>query len=293
MDTLQFDASYWEDKLGDLSNESDTKLHLILSLVLFLRVSVRHLARKCVEVILRSKYEMTDALRLAREQSWFYNRWGIYGRSIAADLYLEQNNYWVKRVFIASGNSVTVEYIIAKGSACVEAFREISHSVANFFGDSDRARRHKEVAFHEDIRALIEEMVRIKAHVISPEGHFVPAPPKASRKKKNAGNSAPVTAETRSAIVDVIVEVAQEWQSKFQEFLRNTTWDPKLGYPLVKEKATPRVTRLLTGTILDSTNENRISCDGYNDLHGDEIAGTGLGAGALGGGDEFNTDPEA
>ncbi|KAJ6592191.1 hypothetical protein DFH09DRAFT_1415125 [Mycena vulgaris] len=43
-DTLQFDASYWEDKLGDLSNESlDTKLHLILSLVLFLGVSVRHL----------------------------------------------------------------------------------------------------------------------------------------------------------------------------------------------------------------------------------------------------------
>ncbi|KAJ6500254.1 hypothetical protein DFH09DRAFT_1289841 [Mycena vulgaris] len=199
-------------------------------------------ARECVEVILRSKYEMTDALRLAREQSWFYSRWGIYGRSIAADLYLEQNNYWVKRVFIASGNGVTVEYIIVKGSARVEAFREISHSVANFFGDSDRARRHKEVAFHEDIRALIEEMVRIKAHVIAPEGHFVPAPPKASRKKKNAGNSAPVTAETRSAIVDVIVEGAQEWQSKFQEFLRNTTWDPKLGYPLVKEKATPRDT---------------------------------------------------
>jgi hypothetical protein len=53
-------------------------------------------ARECVEVIIRTKYEMTDALRLACEQSWFYNRWGIYGRSIAADLYLEQNNYWVK-----------------------------------------------------------------------------------------------------------------------------------------------------------------------------------------------------
>ncbi|KAJ7474784.1 hypothetical protein FB451DRAFT_1464823 [Mycena latifolia] len=50
-------------------------------------------ARECVEVIIRTKYEMTDALRLAREKSWFYNRRGIYGRSIAADLYLEQNNY--------------------------------------------------------------------------------------------------------------------------------------------------------------------------------------------------------
>ncbi|KAJ7648633.1 hypothetical protein DFH06DRAFT_1095419 [Mycena polygramma] len=253
-------------------------------------------ARECVEVIVRSKYEMTDALRLAREQAWFYNRWGIYGRSIAADLYLEQNNYWVKRVFIADGNGVTIEYIIAKGSASVEAFREISHSVANFFGDSDRARRHKEVAFHEDIRALIEEMVRLKSHVISPEGHFVPAPPKPPRKKKN-NTGAPVTqAEPRSAIFDVIVEGAQEWQSKFKEFIRDTTWDPKLGYPLVKEKATPRTTpdnRLHTGTILDSINENPISFDTYDDLHGDEITNTGLGSGALGGGDEFSSGQEA
>ncbi|KAJ7195376.1 hypothetical protein GGX14DRAFT_575693 [Mycena pura] len=252
-------------------------------------------ARECVEVIVRSKYEMTDALRLAREQAWFYNRWGIYGRSIAADLYLEQNNYWVKRVFIADGNGVTIEYIIAKGSASVEAFREISHSVANFFGDSDRARRHKEVAFHEDIRALIEEMVRLKAHVIAPDGHFVPAPPKPSRKKNN--NTVPVTqAESRSAIFDVIVEGAQEWQSKFKDFLRDTTWDPKLGYPLVKEKATSRATqdnRLHTGTILDSINENPILFDTYDDLHGDEIVRTGLGSGALGGGDEFSSGQEA
>ncbi|KAJ7460233.1 hypothetical protein FB451DRAFT_1181899 [Mycena latifolia] len=170
--------------------------------------------------------------------------------------------------------------------------QQISHSVANFFGDSDRARRHKEVAFHEDIRALIEEMVRLKAHVIAPEGHFVPAPPKAGRKKKKTGITAPVTAEPRWAIVDVIVEGAQEWQSKFQEYLRNTTWDPKLGYPLVKEKATPRDTRLLKGTILDRTNENPILYDGHDDLHGDEIAGAGLGAGALGGGDEFSTGLE-
>ncbi|KAJ7817124.1 hypothetical protein B0H14DRAFT_2602244 [Mycena olivaceomarginata] len=252
-------------------------------------------ARECVEVIIRSKYEMTDALRLAREKSWFYNRWGIYGRSIAADLYLEQNNYWVKRVFIAAGNGATIEYIIAKGSACVEAFREISHSVANFFGDSDRARRHKEVAFHEDIRALIEDMVRLKAHVISPEGHFVPAPPKAPRKRKN--NTAPVTqAEPRSAIFDVIVEGAQEWQSKFKEFIRDTTWDPRLGYPLAKDKATSgnaRDTRLHTGSILDSINENPILCDAYDDVHGDEISGAGLGSGALGGGDEFSSGQEA
>jgi hypothetical protein len=252
---------------------------------------------------------MPDTLRLAREQAWFFNRWGIYGRTIPADLYVEQQNYWIKvrvpfvssiiltgiinlqRVFIAGGNGVTVEYIIAKGSACVEAFREVSHSVANFFGDPDLARRHKEVKFHEDLRALIEEMLRLKSHVIVPEGNFVPAPAKATRKNKNSGtNNAPVTAEIRSAIFDVIVEGAQEWQSKFKEYIRNTTWDPKLGYPLVKEKAAPRDTRLLTGTILDS-NENPISFDSYEDLHGDEHVG-GLGAGALGGGDEFSVGDE-
>jgi hypothetical protein len=170
--------------------------------------------------------------------------------------------------------------------------------VANFFGDSDGARRHKEVAFHEDVRALIEEMVRLKAHVIAPQGHFVPAQPKPARKKKNTANTAtaPITqSEPRSAIFDVIVEGAQEWQSKFNEFIRDTTWDPKLGYPLVKERATPRDsrdTRLHTGTVLDSVNENPISFNTYDDLHGDEISGAGLGSGALGGGDEFSSGQE-
>lgn len=39
-----FDESYWKNKLGDLDNPSlDTKLRLILSLVIFLGVSIRHL----------------------------------------------------------------------------------------------------------------------------------------------------------------------------------------------------------------------------------------------------------
>ncbi|KAF9070833.1 hypothetical protein BDP27DRAFT_1419605 [Rhodocollybia butyracea] len=66
------------------------------------------------------------------ERSWFFNCWGTVGRNIAFDLYLEQLNFWVKRVFIASGSGVTVEYIIDKGSACVEAFHDISHLVAHF-----------------------------------------------------------------------------------------------------------------------------------------------------------------
>ena len=45
----------------------------------------------------------------------------------------------MQRVFIAQGSGVTVEYIIAKGSAPVEAFRAVSHAVTQYFGDSDRS----------------------------------------------------------------------------------------------------------------------------------------------------------
>ncbi|KAJ7232886.1 hypothetical protein C8J57DRAFT_1250238 [Mycena rebaudengoi] len=201
-------------------------------------------------VLIRTKYELPESLRLAREKAWFINRWGKYKRCIAADLWLEQQNFWVKRVFIAGGSSVTIEYIISKGSASAEAFREVSHSIANYY--PDRARHHKEVKFHEDVRSLIKDMVRLKAHKISPQGNFVPAPPKTS--KKTSANSLPVTAELRSAIFDVIVEGAQEWQ----------------------------------GTAFDS-DEIPFSFDSYDDLHGDEHENTGLRAGALGGGDEFST----
>ncbi|KAJ7722916.1 hypothetical protein B0H14DRAFT_3520171 [Mycena olivaceomarginata] len=84
-------------------------------------------------------------------------------------------NFWVKRVFIASGAGVTVEYIIRKGSAYVEAFRDVTHMVANFFGDPDRARRSKGVKLNLDLEALVTEMQRRKFHKISTTKHFVPA----------------------------------------------------------------------------------------------------------------------
>ncbi|KAJ7890948.1 hypothetical protein B0H14DRAFT_3700607 [Mycena olivaceomarginata] len=144
----------------------------------FRGVGQHNYARECAEVLVRWRYELPDKLRLGLERSWFISRWDIRGRSIAADHYLEQLNYWVKRVFIASGSGVTIEYIMRKGSACVEAFRDITHLVANFFGDPDRARRSKEVKFNQDIEALVTEMQRRKFHVVSKERHFVPAPPK-------------------------------------------------------------------------------------------------------------------
>lgn len=58
-------------------------------------------ARECVEVLIKWKYELHDTLRAALERAWFVNRWGKPGRWIAADLYLEQCNYWVKVSTIA------------------------------------------------------------------------------------------------------------------------------------------------------------------------------------------------
>lgn len=53
-------------------------------------------ARECAEVILKWKYEIDEELRKVLERTWFFNRWGKDGRWIAADLYLEQLNFWVK-----------------------------------------------------------------------------------------------------------------------------------------------------------------------------------------------------
>ncbi|KAJ7875119.1 hypothetical protein B0H14DRAFT_2343364 [Mycena olivaceomarginata] len=247
----------------------------------FRGVGQHNYARECAEVLVRWRYELPDKLRSALERSWFVNRFGKPGRFIPSDLYLEQLNFWVKRVYIASGAGVTVQYIIRKGSACVEAFRDISHLVANFFGDPDRARRSKEVKFHQDIEALISEMQRRKFHVVNAKGHFVPAPPPKKTTKKAVTDDS-----RRSAIADIFVKGAEEWNSKFEEFIRTTTYDKELGYPLPTSTDKGSDTIPETGTAFDNIN-NPLIFDSYADLHGDESESGTMGIGALGGGDEF------
>jgi hypothetical protein len=161
--------------------------------------------------------------------------------------------------------------------------------VANFFGDPDRARRSKEVKFEQDIQALVAEMQRRKFHVVNPAGHFVPAPPKKLPKKlpKNPG---PAEAP-RSAIVDVFVKGAEEWNSKFTEFIQSTTYDPALGgYAPAAESSTgsARDTTLDNNTVFDSLTDNPISADTYLDLHGNEDGDGVAGSGGLGGGNDFD-----
>ncbi|TFK58836.1 hypothetical protein BDN72DRAFT_781521 [Pluteus cervinus] len=63
---------------------------------LFRGAGLHNYARESLEIVIRWKYELTPALREALECGWFVNRWGIAGRWIASDLYLEQLNFWVK-----------------------------------------------------------------------------------------------------------------------------------------------------------------------------------------------------
>lgn len=53
-------------------------------------------ARECLEILVKWKYELDPHLQDALEKAWFVNRWGIPGRWIATDLYVEQLNFWVK-----------------------------------------------------------------------------------------------------------------------------------------------------------------------------------------------------
>ncbi len=187
-----------------------------------------------------------------------------------------------QRVFIASGSGVTIEYIMKKGSACVEAFRDLSHRMANFFGDRDAHRRSKEVAFQEDMRVLVEEMTKRKSHIPG-QTHFVPAPATTGKKARKT------SAAPRSAVFDVLDAGADIWQKKFDEYVKATTFDPASGYPIGVDSDTSRDTRLRSGTAFDRCGTNVLETDNYVDLHGDE-ADSG---GALGGGDEYATGMEA
>lgn len=152
--------------------------------------------------------------------------------------------------------------------------------MARYFGDPDRARRHKELAFQEDMRVLVEDMTKNQSHIMK-AGRFVPSF-KAGKDKE--GNP-------RSAIVDVMVAGSAVWQSKFQDFLKATTYDPALGYPIRAETSEgPRNEALDTGTVFDNNAINPIEYNNFTDVHGaEEDLEDDSSSGALGGGGEYST----
>ncbi|KAE9410021.1 hypothetical protein BT96DRAFT_984345 [Gymnopus androsaceus JB14] len=185
-------------------------------------------ARECAEILLQWKYKTTAPIQAVLERLWFVNRRGKFGGWIAADLYLEHLNYWVKCVFIATGN--------------------------------DRAREHKEVKYQEDLRVLVEEMLNKKVHPTSSKPRFVPAPIKVSKAKKLPKKKSP----PKSAIFDIEVAGASIWlNGKLDEYLRTTTFDPSSGYPM--EDVKDADAEFTSDSIFDST-ANPIGFKSYEDL---------------------------
>ncbi|KAJ7839705.1 hypothetical protein B0H14DRAFT_3869657 [Mycena olivaceomarginata] len=231
----------------------------------FRGAGLHNYARECMEILLQWKF-------------------GLVGRNIASDLYLEQNNFWVKRVNIAKGSGVTIKYMIEKGSAPVEAFREVTHQFARTFGFADRARRHKEVDVGQDLRLLTETMLDAQLHILT-ANRPVYAPLKVN--KKGVVASGPRV----SAVVDSFDTGAQALQGgKFSEFIRSTGWDPAAGYPVGASELTPDPNDpLINGSVFDRVDTNPLSRDGFNDMDdGDAHNQRFPGLGALGGGLEYS-----
>ena len=163
-----------------------------------------------------------------------------------------------------------MEYIIAKGSAPVEAFCAVSHAVARYFGDSDRSRRHKEVKFYEDMRILVEDMILQNFHIIK-HGRFIPGP-----SRKVGGTSV-----IQSAVFDIMVAGAEIWSNgKFHEYIRATTYDPALGYPVSDLHTTPDEPqhRLRMDTVFDDVITNPLSYDELDDLEDVYVGLGGFGS---------------
>ena len=153
----------------------------------------------------------------------------------------------------------------------MEAFRAVSHAVAQYFGDSDRSRHHKEVKFYEDMRVLVEDMALQGFHVAKP-GRFIPGP-----SRKDGGTSV-----VQSAIFDVIVSGAEIWSNgKFREYIRATTYDPALGYPVSDLHTTPDEPqhRLRTDTVFDDVMVNPLTHDELEDLEDGHVGLGGFGSG--------------
>lgn len=176
-----------------------------------------------------------------------------------------------QKVFIAQGSGVTIEYIMKKGSACVESFREISHRLAIAFGDPDRARRHKEVRFNLDLQALAEDMKKNQIFEHLP-GRFIAAEAKKSSKDKS----------DESAVVDIITKGSAVAGAKWVPFLHETTFDKALGYPVGATSEQDE------GEAMGAVNE--VSQEDIEMVGDMETVCPGFGG--LGGGDEYTDGVE-
>jgi len=85
------------------------------------------------------------------------------------------------------------------------------------------------------------------------------------------------------------VKGAEEWNGKFTEFIKTTTYDPALGgYPPPTASSSTgavRDTTLDTNTAFDNLTRNPLTYDNFVDVHSSEEPGI---TGALGGGGDLD-----
>ncbi|KAJ7877089.1 hypothetical protein B0H14DRAFT_3130270 [Mycena olivaceomarginata] len=234
----------------------------------FRGAGLHNYVRECIEILLQWKYELTPEMQRAKEQAWFFNRFGLWGRNIASDLYLEQNNFWVK---VFHRNEYCINTTDGGLLACKYCQGIVSHQFARTFGFADR------------LGLLTETILDAQLHVLT-ANRPIYVPLKVNKKGQVA------TGPRVSSIVDSFATGAQALHGgKFKDFIRSTAWDPASGYPV----ETPEVSSeaddpLVNGSAFDHVNQNPLSRDGFNDVDdGDTHQQRYLGLGSLGGGMEY------
>jgi len=121
---------------------------------------------------------------------------------------------------------------------------------------------------------LVEDMECLVMHQETATVHPVLAPRKVTTKNENKLEV--------SAIFNGHVTGAEIWSNgNFREFMKSTTYDPAVGYPITNDNCNMR---LDSETVFDNVT-NPLEHDSYDDVHGDEN-GT---LGSLGGGREYLT----
>lgn len=170
-----------------------------------------------------------------------------------------------------------MENIQAKGSSCVEALDSISRATAQFFGARDPYRRHKESKVTKDLQVLIGHLQNNQVHTLK-VGREIRAP--LGKQGKDL---------MRSGVYDVMTLGHEALANgAWGDFLKETTYDPALGYPLDTGEEGEQAELPLSDRAFDGQ-QNPLSYGSVEALQ-DHMSGSGggsLGLGGVGGGDDL------
>lgn len=158
----------------------------------------------------------------------------------------------------------------------MEALDSISRATAQFFGTRDPYRRHKESKVTKDLQVLVAHLQNNHVHTLK-AGREIRAP--LGKQGKDL---------MRSGVYDVIA-LGHETLANgaWSDFLKETTYDPALGYPLESGEEGDESGLPLSDTAFDNQ-QNPLSYESAEALQ-DHMSGSGepLGLGGVGGGDDL------